>query len=169
MMLHAQQKCTEAITANLWPYALRHSNNAYNTTIFLSYPQGLSTLHIFTGTQVQDKPKHCHPFGCPTYVLNEALQSYRKRHYKWKTRFKFGVYLGQSPLHKYDVPLVFNRNYILVRTQFHQSYQEAEKDIVEHGDEEIDNNQLPPLKTGYPRPTRPLPTWYPRQNNFPDL
>ena len=38
------------------------------------------------------------------------------------------------------------------------SDQEGERDTVEHGDEDTDNNQLPPQ-----------PTWYPRPTHFPDL
>ena len=75
MMPHAQQKLPEAITDNLWPYALRHANNAYNTTPLLAHPQELSYLQLFIGTQVQDNPKHWHTFGWPSYVLNEDLCS----------------------------------------------------------------------------------------------
>ena len=52
MMLHAQHKFPEAITTNLWPYALRHANNAYNATTLLSHHQGLSPLNLFTRTKV---------------------------------------------------------------------------------------------------------------------
>ena len=73
MMIHAQQKWPESITANLWPDAFIHSNNAYNATPWLAHPQGLSTLQLFIVTQVQDNPQPWHTFGCPTYVLNEEL------------------------------------------------------------------------------------------------
>ena len=62
MMLHSQQKQPEDITANLWPYALIHANNTYNATRLLAHPHGISLLHIFKGTQVQDNPKHWNPF-----------------------------------------------------------------------------------------------------------
>ena len=123
MMIHAQHKWTEAITANLWPYALIHANNSYNATAFLAHPQGLSPLQIFTGTQVQDNPKHWYPFGFPTYVLNESISSSQQIHYKWKTRSKVGVYLGRSPLHNHDVELVINRDSGLVNSQLHVRYE----------------------------------------------
>ena len=119
MMLHAQHKRPEAITANLWPYAIRHAKNA---TTLLAHPQGLSPLQIFTGTQVQNNPKHLHPFGCPTYVLNEALRSYQRIHHKWKTRSKVGLYLGQYPLHNHAVALVLNRDSGLVSPQLNVCY-----------------------------------------------
>ena len=52
MMIHAQQKWPETITAHLWPYALKHTNNAHNDTPLLAHPQGFSPLQIFTVTQV---------------------------------------------------------------------------------------------------------------------
>ena len=73
MMIHSQHKCPEAITYNLWPYDLRHSNNAYYSIPLLLHPQVLSPLHFFTGNQVQDNPTHWNSFGCPNYILNEAL------------------------------------------------------------------------------------------------
>ena len=78
MMLHAQQKWPESITSNLWSYALRHANNAYNTTPLLEHPQVLSPLHFFKVYQVQYNSKHWHPFVCPTYVLNEKNSPPRK-------------------------------------------------------------------------------------------
>ena len=45
-----------------------------------------------------------------------------KIYHKWKTRSKVGVYLGRSPLHNHDVALVFNRDFGLVRPQFHVRY-----------------------------------------------
>ena len=122
MILYAQQKIPEAITAYLWPYSLRHANNSYSATSLLALPQILSPLQLFTGYQFQDNPHQCHPFGCPTYVLNEALRSSHWIHHKWKTRSKVVVYLGRSPLHNHDIALVLNRNSGLVIPQFHMHY-----------------------------------------------
>ena len=96
MMVHAQYKCTEFITAKLWPYALRYTNNAYNSIPLLEHPQGWSTLQIFIETQVQENPKQCNPFGLNTYFPNEALCSQQKIHHKWKSWSLFGtIYLTQ--------------------------------------------------------------------------
>ena len=51
MMLHSKHKCPKLITTNLWHYAIICTNNAYSATPFLAQPQGLSPLHLFTGTQ----------------------------------------------------------------------------------------------------------------------
>ena len=42
-------------------------------------------------------------------------------------------------------------------------------ETVEHGDEDTENNQIPPPPTGCPRPTHPPPTWYPCPSHRPDL
>ena len=94
MILHSQHKWSEPITANLCPYVFIYANNAYSSTPLLAQPQGLSPLQFFTGNKLQDNPNHWHPFGCPNYILNEALFSSQKINHKWKSRSKVGVYLG---------------------------------------------------------------------------
>ena len=49
------------------------------------------------------------------------------------------------------------------------SDQELERDKVEHGDEDTDNNHIPTPPTGYPHPTNSPQTWYLRPTHFPDL
>ena len=122
MILHAQQKFPEAITAKFWPYALRHANNYYYSAPLLAHLQWFSPLQIFIGTKVQDNPKHCHPICFPTYVLNEALRSSQKIHHKWKTRSKVGVYLGRPPVDNHDAALVINCDSGLVIPQLHLRY-----------------------------------------------
>ena len=75
MVIHVQYKWLEASIANLWTYALRHANNAYNDTALLAHPQGLSLPQLFTLNKFQDNQNHWHPFFCPTYFLNETLRS----------------------------------------------------------------------------------------------
>ena len=97
-------------------------NISYNSTPLLAHPWGLSPLPLFTGTQVQDNPNHWHPFSCPTYFFNEALRSSHRIHNKRKTRYKFRLYLGQSPLHNHDDALFLNRDSGLVIPKFHVRY-----------------------------------------------
>ena len=62
--------------------------------------------------------KHWHPFGCPVYALNQALQT-GNIHHKWKPRARPGIYLGRSPQHARSVALVLNIQTGLVSPQFH--------------------------------------------------
>jgi hypothetical protein len=73
MLLHAAHQWPAAVTANLWPYAIRMANDALNTA-----PQvgtGLSPMERFAQVDVAPRIKYAHPFGCPVYVLDSRLQS----------------------------------------------------------------------------------------------
>ena len=83
MLLHAHQRWPKAITANLRPYAVRHANECINATPNLQNNNRLSPAQLFSKTKVQLKSKHWKPFGCPVYVLEQALQA-NQPHHKWK-------------------------------------------------------------------------------------
>ena len=103
----------------LWPYAMRHTNNVANAT-----PQKgkeLSPLEKFLGVQITPKLRHFHAFGCPTYVLDNALQSGQGIP-KWKHRSRLGVYLRPSPSHARSVALVLNLCTGHVSPQFHVKF-----------------------------------------------
>ena len=119
MLIHASHKWKSHITANLWPYALRTANHAYNNTPLLNHKEGKTPTQLFTSTEVQDNPKHWRPFGCPTYVLKPSLRSNARIHHKWKRRSDLGIYLGHSPVHHRNVALVLNPLTGLVSPQFH--------------------------------------------------
>ena len=97
MMIHATHKWKTHNTIKLWPYALRLSNQAYNNTHLLGRAEGKTPTQMFTSTEVDDNPKHWHPFGCPAYVLTPQLRSGAFIHHKWKQRSEIGIYLGTSP------------------------------------------------------------------------
>ena len=121
MLLHAAKRWPKAITASLWPYAIRQANDCLNATPNMQHPQKLSPLQVFHNTSVNINSKHWKPFGCPVYVLDQALQSGTPFH-KWKPRARLGVYLGQSPIHNRNVALVLNLNTGHVSPQFHVKF-----------------------------------------------
>jgi hypothetical protein len=51
--------------------------------------------------------RYFHPFGYPTYILNNSLAA-GKSIPKWHKRACLGVYLGRSPNHSQSVSLVMN-------------------------------------------------------------
>ena len=65
--------------------------------------------------------KHWRPFGYPVFVLEEQLQSNRPNQ-KWRQRAHVGIYLGQSPIHNWNVALVLHRNMGHVSPQFHVKF-----------------------------------------------
>jgi len=119
MLTHAQHRWTNAISANLWPYALRMANDAFNATPNFKFKDARTPIESFTGTKIASNPIQWHSFGCPAYVLVQGLQTDTAIHHKWKTWSRVGVYLGRSPQHARDVSLVLNLNTGLASLQFH--------------------------------------------------
>jgi Reverse transcriptase (RNA-dependent DNA polymerase) len=120
MLLHAAHRWPAAITANLWPYAVRMANDSIN-----SAPQvgiGQSPMERFTQVDVAPRVKHSHTFGCPVYVLDATLQTAGGQIEKWKERSRVGLYLGASPRHSKRVALVLNLQTGHVSPQFHIAF-----------------------------------------------
>ena len=107
------------VIINLWPYAMRHANDVANATPRKG--QELSPLEMFSGVEIAPKLRHFHAFGCPTYVLDNALQSGQAAP-KWKERSRLGVYLGPSPIHARSIALVLNPRTGHVSPQFHVKF-----------------------------------------------
>ena len=115
-MLYAMNKWRKMVIINLWPYAMRHANDVANARPRKG--QELSPLELFSGVEIAPKLRHFHAFGCPTYVLDNALQSGQGAS-KWKERSRLGVYLGPSPNHARYIALVFNPRTGHMSPQFH--------------------------------------------------
>ncbi len=122
MLLHANNRWPKAVTANLWPYAIRMANDVLNETPNLKDKSKRTAQQIFSNTNVQVNPKHWKPFGCPVYVLDSKIQGGSGIFHKWKSRAKVGVYLGRSPQHARSVALVLDRQTALVSPQFHINF-----------------------------------------------
>ena len=115
-LLHAAHRWPKAISANLWPQAVKHVVNVRNS---LPRPgKTESPLSKFAGTSVQPNLKHFHPFGCPVYVLQAPLQT-RSPFPKWGERSRIGIFLCHSPHHASSVPLVLSTQTRLISPQFH--------------------------------------------------
>ena len=123
-MAHASHRWPEAISANLWPYALRIANDEWNMAPGLRGRQGRSPAQIFHSTPVNRNLKHSIPFGSPVYVLKDALQQ-RMPFHKWRDRARLGMYLGRSPVHSRSVSLVMDLQKGYVSPQFHCAHDRA--------------------------------------------
>ena len=115
-MLYTMNKWKKMVLICLWPYAMRHTNDIANATPRKG--EELSPLEKILGMQVVLKLQHFHTFGCPMYVLNNALQSGQGAP-KWKHRSRLGVYLGPLPSHARSVVLMLNPCTGHVSPQFH--------------------------------------------------
>ena len=126
LMLYAMNKLKKMVLICLWPYAMRHANDVANATPRKG--EELSPLEKFTGMQVAPKLQHFHAFGCPTYVLNNALQSGQGMP-KWKHRSRLKVYLGPSPSHTRSVALMLNPRMGHASPQFHVKFDDFFKTV----------------------------------------
>ena len=74
-LIHANKLWPDAITVELWPYALRHANDGLNMTPFPTEDE--SPLEKFSSTKILPSFKQVHPFGCPSYALDGLIQRQR--------------------------------------------------------------------------------------------
>ena len=116
-LLHAQRRWPEAVGSILWPFAWKDFERRYNNLILDD--DGRSAANRFAGSDVRADLRDFHPFGCPVFVLDEALQGSIGGTPKWNPRARAGVYLGQSPCHASGVALVLNPRTLHVSPQFH--------------------------------------------------
>ena len=121
-----------AVTANLWPYALRHAS--YVRRIMPREHHSKSPEELFTGSPVRPTTKFLHAFGCPVYVLRDALQSGNSLP-KWDEQSRVGVYLGHSSQHAQNVSLILNPRTGHISPQFHcvfdDNFDSAKTDTAE--------------------------------------
>jgi hypothetical protein len=129
MLMHAESKWPDVISANLWPYALREANESLNATP--SKVTGRVANQMFAKTDAPTVLRHFHPFGCPTYILNDSLAA-GKSIPKWHKRARLGVYLGRSPNHSQSVALVMNLATGLVSPQFHLKFDDLFETVKDH-------------------------------------
>ena len=110
MMLHAVRQWPNAITVNLWPYAIRMACDATNNAPLTTSKTEMSPLQLTTNADININWTHWHTFGAPVYNLLPHLQQEPRIHDKWKPRTKDypGIYLGHSPVHARTVGLVLD-------------------------------------------------------------
>ena len=116
-LLHAKQRWPEAITANLWPYAMRMACEISNFAPGIK--DSVSPIELFSQVDVAPKVKHSHTFGSPVYVLRTKLQTAGKSVPKWEEKARIGIFLGFSPRHSRKVALVLSLETGHLSPQFH--------------------------------------------------
>lgn len=118
MLAHASHR-NPAITAHLWPYALRHAS--YVRRLLPREGHSKSPDEFFSNVPVRPTTRYLHSFGCPVYVLKGDLQSGGMQP-KWGERSRVGIYLGHSAQHAPTVSLILNPTTGFVSPQFHCVY-----------------------------------------------
>ena len=116
LLLHSSLRWKSGIKSDLWPFAVAYASYLYN---HLPNEHGLAPIDLFTGVQSpRHKLKDIHVWGAPVYVLHPTLQQGRKIP-RWEPRARRGVFLGFSPDHASDVPLILNLSTGSISPQYH--------------------------------------------------
>ena len=174
MIIHANKRWPEAVSANLWPYAIRMANDSINSTPWLNDKEGQSPIEKFAKTSVLTNPKHWHHFGCPVFVLDDQLQQGRRPPGgKWKERARIGLYLGRSPQHSRNVALVLNIKTARVSPQFHVKIDSMFHSVKNSTKQERTTSTWleaagfgPPKQDAHPKQSQPEPQ-QPEVSNIP--
>lgn len=121
-LIHANRMWPDAITSNLWPYALRHANDSINKSHFKG--KDITPIEIFSGSDVVPDVTQSHPFGCPAYALDGNIQGGQKAP-KWDSRARMAIYLGASAQHASTVGLLLSLTTGLASPQFHVRFDDT--------------------------------------------
>ena len=106
LLLHAAIHWPDVADPTLWPMSVYHACYIWNR--IPNESSGVSPLDLWTKTrQPLSHLLRLHVFGCPVYVLDKRIADGKKIG-RWVPRSYRGIYLGHSPKHSSDVPLVLN-------------------------------------------------------------
>lgn len=142
-ILHALNLWPDAITINLWPYALRKS--AHDLNHIKRKGTDKSPMERFSGTDIMFNIKYFHTFGCPMYVLTNTGNNMSP---KWKTRARLAVYVGNSMNHASSVGLALSLDTGLVSPVFHAKYDDTFQTVVDSYGKYVTRSQWQ-LKCGF--------------------
>jgi len=96
MIMHAMHQWKDAAAEQLWPHAILLANKFINLTP--RSKDGTVPLSIFSNSNQPPGLETLNPFGCPVYILENALQQ-GNRIGKRGNRSRIGMYLGPLPTH----------------------------------------------------------------------
>ncbi|KAL7579713.1 hypothetical protein ACA910_021857 [Epithemia clementina (nom. ined.)] len=117
MMLHAAIHWNETADPTIWPTAVLHAVWLFNHVPSLS--TGISPQDIFTRTRFPQRTFHdLHVWSCPTYVLHKKISDGMKLP-RWQPCSDRCMFVGLSPTHATNVPLVLNLQTGAITPQFH--------------------------------------------------
>ena len=123
MMLCASICWPDAANSSLWSIAVDYAIHAYKH--MPNHLSGQSPLDINTCTLV---PRHglkdLHVWGCPCYVLDPKLHKGQKLPH-WQPCSRHEVFVGMSPSHASNAPLVLNLKTGFISPQFHVVFDDS--------------------------------------------
>jgi len=115
MPLHEIEDCPEAVTIDLWLFALKMVVDVHNAT---PGPSGHYPEETFSKQRVgQTGLRNSSPLGTPSLYWIHPPSSHKKP--KWQPISRQAIYLGHSPCHVQMVPIVLNLCKGLCFPQYH--------------------------------------------------
>mmetsp|Transcript_15021 Transcript_15021/g.28265 ORF Transcript_15021/g.28265 Transcript_15021/m.28265 type:complete len:2300 (+) Transcript_15021:159-7058(+) len=122
LLLHASAHWPTGVDGTLWPMAVDYACYLYNT---LPNHLGTCPADLFIGSVApRHKLRDLHVWGCPVYVLDPTLQQGKKLP-RWQPRSRRGLFLGYSPHHSSDVPLILNLQTGSISPQYHVVFDDS--------------------------------------------
>jgi hypothetical protein len=123
MILHAAIHWPEEISLELWPFAMDYAVYLWNR--MPRKETGLSPIEIFCGSKIDRSVlRNAHVWGCPSYVLDPAIQDGRKLP-RWQPKSRRGQFLGFSKRHSSTIGLIRNVRTNAISPQFHVVFDDA--------------------------------------------
>jgi hypothetical protein len=123
MILHAAIHWPEAVTIDLWPFAVDYAVYLWNR--MPRKDNGIAPLEIFCGGKIHPKViRGAHVWGCPTYVLDPMIQDGKKLP-RWQPKSRRAQFLGFSKRHASTIGLVRNLKTGAISPQFHVVYDDT--------------------------------------------
>ena len=116
MLMHSSIHWPEISDPTMWPMAVKQAVWIYN---HIPNPEtGLAPIDTWSKTKFpMTKLQNLHVFGSPVYVLDKRIAD-GKAIGRWEPKSQRGMYMGMSPEHNYDVPLVLNLDTGYIRPQW---------------------------------------------------
>lgn len=101
----------------MWPLAMSYAVWVYNRLPLDA--SGPSPKEIWSSITCHESHlPRAHTFGCPVYVLDPKLQDGQSIP-KWNSRVRQGIFVGFSPEHSTNVPLILNPTTQHISPQYH--------------------------------------------------
>jgi hypothetical protein len=116
-MVHALLHWPGQNFIDMWPLAMQYAVWVYNKIPHFVAKQ--TPEELWTKIKLPDSHlPRAHAFGCPVYVLDAKLQD-GKSIPKWDSKARQGIFVGFSPHHSTNVPLILNPSTQHISPQYH--------------------------------------------------
>jgi hypothetical protein len=139
MMLHAAIHWPEAMSLDLWPFAVNYAVYLWN---HMPRPDTkLAPIELYHSTKLDHEViRSARVWGCPVYVLDPTIQDGKKLP-RWMPKSRRGQFVGRSKSHAGTVGLIRNLKTGSITTQFHVVYDDWFTTVSSRGSIDSHENQ----------------------------